>query len=454
VSGVGLELLGIVGCVLLSALYSGSETALTALGSTGAQRLFEEDPRHNRVLKLWIEHPFRALTAILVGNNLVNITATALATDTSTRLFGKATGDDDTAAALGLAIGLMTFLVLTFGEITPKIISKAYSTRLAVPAMRFVWLSYYLFFPITFLYVKAARMGFRATGQDMETNGGHKVTEADIEFMVNLGSKEGSLGSDIGRMFRSVFEFSETTIREVMVPRVSMVAVEASSSYEELIDLLVACGHSRLPVYEENVDHIVGMFYAKDLLKFLLQGGEPAQFKVTDFMRAPVFVPTSKKVDDLFTEFQSRRIHIAVAVDEFGGTAGVVTLEDIIEEFFGEIQDEFDVEEPMLRILDDGRAIVDARINLDELEEQLGLGFPEEHLYESLGGFVSEQAGRVPQPGEELFYNGFRLTILESEPTHVVRVEIERQGGPPGSEDSKDDASDQEGPGEGTRASA
>jgi putative hemolysin len=453
VSGVGLELLGIFICILLSALYSGSETALTALGSTGAQRLLEDDPRGNRILRLWVDQPFRALTAILVGNNLTNITATALATDTSTRLFGQATGDQDTAAALGLAIGLMTFLILTFGEITPKIISKAHSTRLAVPAMRFVALSYYLFFPITFLYVKAARFGLRATGQDIETNG-HKVTEADIEFMVNLGSKEGSLGSDIGRMFRSVFEFSETTVREVMVPRVSMVAVDASGSYEELIERLVECGHSRLPVYEENIDHIVGMFYAKDLLKFLLGQGDPAQFRMKDFMREPVFVPISKKVDDLFTMFQSRRIHIAVAVDEFGGTAGVVTLEDIIEEFFGEIQDEFDSEEPMLRVLEDGRAIVDARINLDELEEQLGLGFPEEHLYESLGGFVSEQAGRVPLPGEELLYNGFRLTILESEPTHVVRVEIERQDGPSDAAETDDETPEKEGSGEGSRASA
>ena len=403
-------------CLVLSGLYSGSETALTALGATGAQRLLDKDPRQYRILRRWVDNPFRVLTTLLVGNNLVNTTAAALAGSASARIFPG-------SRALPIAIAVITFLLLTFGEIGPKIFSKAYSERLAVPAMRFVNVSYYLFFLVSEPFVIIARKGLKATGQDPDEM--PQVTEDDIEFMVNLGAEAGSLEPETEKLLHSVLEFSDTTVKEVMVPRVDMIGIEDTTQYADLLHTLVECGHSRIPVYHDTLDEIIGMFYAKDLLQHFLKGEGASEFKLVDHVRPAIFVPTSKKVDDLLREFQLQRIHIAVAVDEFGGTAGVVTLEDIVEEFFGEIQDEFDREEPMIVEHDDYH-MVDARADIDDLEDGFeGLTFPEAREYESLGGFMSEESGRVPQPGESVVFSGYLFTVVTSEPTHVVSVRIE-----------------------------
>jgi putative hemolysin len=417
------DVVGIIICVVASALYSGSETTLTSLGRTGAQRLLNEDPRRNRLMGLWVEHPYRALTAILVGNNIANITATALATKVAASVVGSdGTGASDAGAlALTVAVAVMTFLILTFGEITPKTFSKAMSKRLAMPAIRFVYLSDLVFRPITVPYAWATRKG-------LEWAGGHEgegVTRDDIEFMVNLGGIEGALDAEKERLLTSVFSYSDTTVREVMVPRVDLVAVSDDVDQDELLQTLVECGHSRLPVYHESIDEIVGTFYAKDLLQFMASGGKAESFRLADFLRAPVFVPATKKVDALLKQMREQRIHLVIVVDEFGGTEGVVTLEDIIEEFFGDILDEHDVEDPMILAEESGGYRCDARVDIEELEERLGLVFPEDHEYETLGGFLSDSIGSVPSAGETIKFDGFRFTVLESEPTHIVAVRVE-----------------------------
>ncbi|MBN1946235.1 MAG: HlyC/CorC family transporter [Bradymonadales bacterium] len=424
--GLGFEILGIVVFVLLSGIYSGSETALTALGPVGSAKLLEENPRKHRALKLWVDKPFHVLTTILIGNNLVNIAATALATNLSYHLLANPQGQGSSEGwALALAIGVMTFLILTFGEITPKLLSKAYFQRIAPKAMRFVQLSYYLFYPFTLFMVRFIRAGVRgAIGKELDGNQ-QSVTEDDIEFMVNLGTREGSLGEDKERLLHTVFEYGDTLVKEVMIPRVDMVAVPDDIPFNDMVQTLVDCGHSRIPVYAENVDDIVGVFYAKDVLRFLLANKAPEEFQVRDYLHTPVFVPISKKVDSLLAEFQQRRIHLAIAVDEFGGTAGVVTLEDIIEEFFGEILDEFDQEEAIIRIDKLGRMVADARVGLYELEDELDFKFPEDHDYESLGGFLTDQLGAIPQAGHHLEHDNYLFTVLEAEPTHIVSVLIE-----------------------------
>ncbi|MCA9562173.1 MAG: HlyC/CorC family transporter, partial [Myxococcales bacterium] len=195
------------------------------------------------------------------------------------------------------------------------------------------------------------------------------------------------------------------------------------STLDEVLACIVEAGHSRVPVFSDTIDEIVGIFYAKDLLQYFMSGADRDSFELRNFLREPVFVPVSKKVDQLLSEFRERRMHIAIAVDEFGGTAGVVTLEDIIEEFFGEIQDEHDNEEPMV-VNDDTGMLVDARIRMHDLEETLDVDFPEEIDYETLGGFVSDQFQSVPQPGASFDFAGYNFSVVESAPTHVIRVRI------------------------------
>lgn len=428
------DLVAIAVCVVLSAVYSGSETALTALGSRGAKQLLEEAPDRNRAMRLWVERPYEALTAILIGNNLVNITASALVTSVAIEVFGSPyttyvggelvrVDSSAVGSAVAVSIGISTFLVLTFGEIIPKIISKAFKGRLALPAMRFVWLSHKLFWPATKVYSWFVHVGVRVVGHELEAE--HPVTADDIEFMVNQGTQEGSIDADQSRLLTSAFEYHDMTVKEVMVPRVNVVGVPRDIEFEELLNVLVEAGHSRIPVYKENIDEVAGVFYAKDILRFFQEGGNAKSFDLNNYLREPVFVLESMTVDKLLHGFQESHNHLAIVVDEFGGTAGVVTLEDIIEEFFGEIQDEFDQEEPLLQAEGEVVRIADARIRLDELEHEICIHFPDDQDYESLGGFITDQLGSVPSAGAELSFQDHLFTVLEAEPTHIIRVRIE-----------------------------
>ena len=418
-----VEIVGITVSVLLSGLYSGSETALTALGTRGAQQLLEEQPIRHKRMKLWIERPYATLTAILIGNNLVNTAASALVASISKRKFDVALDNSVYSTGLAVGVGFATFLLLTFGEVIPKVLAKAYAKRLASPAIRFIWVSYWLFWPVTKFYTFLTRSMLRLVGGELAMQA--PVTVDDIEFMVAMGTKDGSLDEDQERLLTSVFEYAATMVKEVMVPRVRMVAVPNDVGYSELLKTLVEAGHSRVPVFRDNVDEIVGVMYAKDVLRFVESGGSAEDFHLEALVRPPVFVPQSKKVDQLLHEFRESHVHLAIVVDEFGGTAGVVTLEDIIEEFFGEIQDEYDQEEPLLRDDGDGVQVADAGIRLDELEDVLFLEFPEDHDYESLGGFIVDQLEGVPEAGDELAFQDHRFVVLEAEPTHIVRVRIE-----------------------------
>jgi magnesium and cobalt transporter len=253
---------------------------------------------------------------------------------------------------------------------------------------------------------------------------GHRVTEEDIEYIVSLGRRQGSLDKDKEHLLSSIFEFSDTTAREIMVPRTDIVAVSVDSAYERVVEIGLESGFSRIPVFEVSVDKIVGIFYAKNLIT-PPQPEEKGNF-LANRMRPVVFVPESKKISEVLKLFQQDRIHMAIVVDEFGGTGGLVTMEDIIEELLGEIQDEFDVEEERLVKIEDGIYTADARINVEDLEEPLGLTFPEDRDYESLGGYLMEAAGDVPSEGWERRYQDYLFRVIEADPQRVLKVHIER----------------------------
>ncbi|MBA2662166.1 MAG: HlyC/CorC family transporter [Bradymonadaceae bacterium] len=411
------EAIGILVCLAFSAFFSGSETALTSLSEAQAQRLIDE--KGIKSLKLWIDKPISVLTSILIGNNIFNITASALATDLAGRVLGP-TGAGEWA--IPVAIGMMTFLLLTFGEITPKTVAKVKHQSLAGPIMVALRLPYLIFYPFTIFFVKLAKMLMGQFGNDFDHKGPF-VTSEEIQYMIDLGSREGTFSEDRERLLRSVFEFPDTIVREIMVPRTDMEAISEDMEFEHILKILLACGHSRIPVYRGTIDNIVGLFYSKDIIGLMVTG---AEFDLSQHLRQPYFVPESKRIADLLAEFQGQRMHMAIVVDEFGGTAGLITIEDIIEEFFGDIQDEYDVEPAQLTEIDERTVRADARVPIYEVEEYFNVELPEHPDYESLGGFLLSQSGSVPSSGDQIQWNGLIFRVIDADAKRIITVEIEK----------------------------
>lgn len=412
------ESIGILICLIGSAFFSSSETALTSLSGPQTQKMVEDGA--SRSLQLWLNHPIKVLTAILIGNNILNITASALATDLANRLLE---GTSAAAWAIPVAVGVMTFLLLTFGEITPKAIAKKMYKQVAAPMMILLQVPYILFYPATLVFSQMTRRIMTWLGNDPSQKAPF-VTAEEIEYMIDLGSREGTFSEDRERMLRSVFEFNDTMIREIMVPRTDAVFLSEDMDLDEIVELLIQCGHSRLPVYEETVDNIIGIFYAKDLIKIVGHAKEVEAFDIRAFLHKPFFVPESKRIADLFTEFQRQRIHMAIVVDEFGGTDGLITLEDIVEEFFGEIQDEYDIEPEQLIPISEDLLRADARVPIYEIEEYFEVDLPEEKDYETLSNFLMSQSNTVPKADEEVLWKNLLFRVLEADEKKVISVEI------------------------------
>ena len=416
------EVLGIFGCLILSAFFSGSETALTSLSSTKTRQLVEEEGKV--WLQLWLDRPIPVLTTILIGNNIVNVAASALATDLAHQMLD---GTANEGMAIPVAVGAMTLLLLTFGEITPKAIAKRLHVQLSSVALFMLRPMYYAFYytGVTRMFVFFTRAIMRRIGNDPDDRSPY-VTYEEIEYLIALGAREGNFSEDKERLLRSVVEFPETLVKEIMVPRTDMIATPNTVNLDELLALLAECGHSRIPVYADSIDDVIGIFYAKDLIPLLSDRAEADAFDLKRYTRPSFFVPETKRIADLLTEFQGNRMHIALVVDEFGGTAGIITLEDIIEEIFGDIQDEYDAEPDQILKISHDVVRADARVPIEEIEDYFGVEFPDDVDYESLGGFILAEMGSVPSAGDSFEWNSMFFRVLEADEKRIISVEVER----------------------------
>lgn len=407
---------------MLSAYFSGSETALTSLSSSKTRQLVEEDGKP--WLKLWLDRPIPVLTTILIGNNIVNVAASALATDLAHQALE---GTAHKSLAIPAAIGMMTFLLLTFGEITPKAIAKRLHVQVASWSIRILRPMYYLFHYtyVTRMFVSFTRAIMRRIGNDPDDRSPY-VTYEEIEYLIALGAREGTFSEDKERLLRSVVDFPETLVKEIMVPRTDMTATPLGLTLDQLLALLAECGHSRIPVFNDNIDDVVGIFYAKDLIPLLSDRNAAETFDIKKYLRPSFFVPQTKRIADLLTEFQGNRMHIAIVVDEFGGTAGIITLEDIIEEIFGDIQDEYDAEPDQIQEIAHDILRADARVPIEDIEKYFGVRFPDDVDYESLGGFILSEMGSVPAAGDEFQWQAMFFRIVEADEKKIITVEIER----------------------------
>ncbi len=408
------EWVGLLLMLVFSGFFSGSETALTALSFSKVKKMLEEDEdRSGKILSLWIDKPNHVLTTILIGNNLVNVAASALATDIASKIFEN--------NGVAIAIGVMTLTLLIFGEITPKTYAKHNHSKIAYFVSKALYIPYYIFLPVTLVFVNLIRAIVKLSGGDVD-RGGPFITEEDIEFMIKLGNREGVLAEEKKEMITGIFEIGDIVVREIMVPRTDMIVVEKEDNYGEILRTAVRAGHSRIPVYSERMDNIEGLIYAKDLLKHHPE--EEGEFDINAYLRPPYYVPETKKIGDLLKEFKMQRIHMAIVVDEYGGTAGLITLEDILEEIVGDIRDEYDSEEPLMKKIDENTYLVDARMDLDILEKRFDIEMDVKEECESLGGFLVSRMGDIPEKGEKMQYKNMQIVIEEATKKKIKQARI------------------------------
>ncbi len=407
-----------IACCLVG-FFSASETALTALGEAKVRQLVESGRPGKGFLGLWLAHPERVLATLLLGSTLATIGASALATAIATRFFTH---------AVAIATGVMTLVTLFFCEVTPKTLAKRQAERVALSLLPVIAAAYWLLYPFAWpLYRGTVAISrFLVGGKGAGT--GPSITSEEIEYMIDLGTREGVLDKVKEELLNSVLEFADILVKEIMVPRTQMLALDRESSPDELLDAVVKSQHSRIPVYQGTVDNVVGVLYVKMIVEDLRKGLDRSHFRIDKYLRPPFFVPEIMKISRLLKEFQKRKTHIAIVVDEFGGTSGLVCLEDVVEEIVGEIQDESDVpEEGPVKVLSEGRVMAEGSVPIRDLEEILQVTFPENGGYETLGGFLVATAGRVPPQGSVLSWNGLTFMVLAGDERRVVKVEIHKR---------------------------
>lgn len=405
--------------LVLSAFFSGSESAYFVLSQVDVRRLREEKVQSSgtkRILKL-LERPRRLLTSILIGNTVVNVAAATVAALFTSRFIPE--GNIGGGSGVLLEIVVVSFIILVFSEVSPKVFAVKQPLRFAHSVSLPLTGVVMILSPLSFLLEKVPQGVSALLNVRKEPL---FINQAELKTLIDVVEEKGTLDKTEREMIHSIFEFGETMVKEVMVPRMDMVCVEKNTPIEEVLMLVKEKGHSRIPVYDEKVDSIVGILFVKDLLPYMREKKEVPD--LLDLVRKVYFIPESKRIDELLREFQKERTHMAIVVDEYGGTAGLVTLEDVIEEIVGEIRDEYDREKPLIQKVDENTWLVEGKIDIEDLNETLGLTVPTEEDYESLGGFIFSLLGSVPQEKEEVKYQGLRLIVEKVQKQRIRKVRI------------------------------
>lgn len=419
-TGILLIAVSIIGV----AFFSSSEAAIISLSKLRIRTLAEQGKANAQLLQRLIQQRDQLVGTILLAENALIIFAATLAAFISLNLADRASW----WVALASAVA-MTIVVVLVGEIIPKTFASQNADRYALMIARplalvirvlspLVW----VFTSVTRVYVHLCNVVFR-TKQEMSLP---LVTEEELHLLLADVKEQGVLHEEETEMIASVISLGDTSAREIMVPRIDMVCLSFDATFDEALRVAIDDGHSRIPVYQDSSDNIIGVLYVKDLLA-ILKGDERPHGIPSAYIRPAYHVPESKKVDELLREMKKEKIHLAIVLDEFGGTAGLITIEDIIEEIVGDIQDEYDSEEDLaVKHQPDGSLVVEGRVSIDEVSDLLGLRLPTED-FDTIGGFVVGLLGRAPAVGEEVSYEGLRITIEEVEARRVGWVRIYRR---------------------------
>lgn len=407
-------ILWLVLLIILSGMFSGSETAIISVSDAKIRSLVNAKIRGANTLNILKKDPHRLLITILIGNNLVNIGASVLATVVFTQAFGS--------SGLGIATGVMTLFILIFGEITPKSFATKYAVRMSLLAARPLYIMQILFSPIIWFLDKIVSFLIKRLGSDIVEQ---QVSEEEIKAIIDIGAEEGSILKAEKELLQNVLQFNDIKVEDVMTPRVSIDALPIESTLQETIDFVIRKSHSRIPVYKETIDHIVGIITLKDVL--ILSEKHHAHKKLENVeLKKPIVVPRSKKIDVLFKEFQHARTHLAIVIDEYGGTAGIVTLEDLLEEIVGEIIDESDIEEMPIKKVSDYEIIAHGVTKIEDINDYMNIKIRGNEK-EPISGYILDKLHRFPKEGEKIKLPHVTVKILKMHENKIVRVRIEKK---------------------------
>ncbi|GCE12049.1 hemolysin family protein [Tengunoibacter tsumagoiensis] len=413
----GWQLTIMVVALALCALASAAETALTSISRIKLKNLVEEGDEVAAKIEQLLAEPNVFLSTILVINSVAVVVASSMATVLALR-FTSNWGEL-------LSSVFSSLVVLIFCEISPKTAAVQNPLRWARTLYPAVRASAWLLRPLVWTLSVITSIFVRLLGGSMKHRGPF-VTEEELRLLVTVGEEEGVLEEEETEMIHSIFEFADTTAREVMVPRIDMVTLSSSATVTEAVDLALQGGFSRIPVYEETigVDEIIGILYTKDMLKQLRDGH--AHYPIRNLVRAAYFVPETKKLDDLLRELRQNRIHMAMVVDEYGSVAGLVTIEDLVEEIIGDIKDEYDHEESLSEKINENEYVVDAKMSIYDFNQMLEMELDDTD-YETLGGFVYAQLDKIPTIGDTISFENVTFTVLSTRGRRITKIRVERK---------------------------
>lgn len=409
-----LQLAILLVSLLLCALTSAAETSFTSISRIKLKNLVEEGNQQAIQIERTLSNPNKLLLTILIVNRVAVIVAASMATVLAIR-FSRNFGEL-------IATILTSLVVLIFCEITPKTAAVQNPLRWARAFVRPVRAVSWLLQPVVWTLSTITNTLVRLMGGQVRHSGPF-VTEEELRLLVTVGEEQGILEEEETEMIHSIFEFADTTVREVMIPRIDMVTLESDATVNEAVELALQGGHSRIPVYEENIDNIIGVLYIKDMLKQLREGHN--SYPVRDLVREAYYVPETKKLDDLLREIQQKRVHMAIIVDEYGSVAGLVTIEDLVEEIVGDIQDEYDREEKLYEQVNESEYIFNAKISIDEFNEIMDMALDDKD-YETLGGFLYAQLDKIPNVGDTSTFEDVKFTVLSTRGRRITQVRVER----------------------------
>ena len=411
-----LQLTVLIVTLILCGIASAAETAFTSISRIKLKNLVEEGDAKAAEIEHLLSEPNTFLSSILIVNSVAVIVASSVATVLALR-FSSSYGDLISSVVTSL-------VVLIFCEITPKTAAVQNPLRWARTLVGPVKGAAWVLHPIVWSLNKLTSALVRLLGGQVKHHGPF-VTEEELRLLVTVGEEEGVLEEDETDMIHSIFEFADTTVREVMIPRIDMVTLDSEATVTEAVDLALQGGFSRIPVYEENIgtDEIIGILYTKDMLKQLREGHNT--FPIRDLVRPAYFVPETKKLDDLLREIRQKRVHIVIVVDEYGSVAGLVTIEDLVEEIVGDIQDEYDHEEKLYERINENEYIFNAKINIHDFNELMDMELDDDD-YETLGGFVYAQLDKIPVTGDKTLFEGLNFTVLATRGRRITQIRVER----------------------------
>ena len=432
------QILGILILTLFNGFFAATETSVISVSRARIQQLADDGVSNARIVRGFHQNIERFLTTIQIAITTVGFLASAI---------GAVSFSDDLGSVIGnevIAVILITlaiaFVSIVLGEIVPKTMAITHAERFALLSARVILVTQSAFHPLVWLISHTSNLITHRFGKEALTTV-PTVTEEEIKLMVDTGGKEGVIEEGEREMIHGVFELGELTVGDIMSPRVDIVTLEGDSTLADAIHTSSEHGYSRIPVYEETIDNIKGVVYVKDILPYV--EADKLDTLVRDVMREPYFVPESKKLSDFLQEMRLKRVHAAICVDEFGGVAGLVTIEDVLEEIVGEIQDEHDAEEPRVEMVNELEAVVDPAVSMNDLNDMLGTSLENEEV-DTLGGAIYAQLGRMPDEGDTVDLNGITVSVLAVEGTRIKKVLVRKEPQPGPAEDGTEASNGEE----------